>query len=172
VVSSLSANVYLRYVFDLWGNRWRRREARGNVIILRYADDVVVGFEHEADARRFWGAMRSGHVTDLWQRTLWWRSQKDRMTWERMRRIAHAWLPLPRVLLPWPDRRFTVKQPTGARCPNWARLHARFSLSDDLLPYTLVSSALRAGAVESGDDCASAALPASFSTLLVRALGS
>lgn len=56
--SPLSANVYLRYVFDRWANRWRRREAKGKVIILRYADDIVVGFEHEADARRFWGAMR------------------------------------------------------------------------------------------------------------------
>ncbi|MDB5789056.1 reverse transcriptase domain-containing protein [Caballeronia mineralivorans] len=59
VASPLFANVYLHYVFDLWANRWRRREAKGNVIILRYADDVVVGFEHEADARRFWDAMRS-----------------------------------------------------------------------------------------------------------------
>ena len=48
VASPLFANVYLHYVFDLWANRWRRREAKGNVIILRYADDVVVGFEHEA----------------------------------------------------------------------------------------------------------------------------
>lgn len=58
VASPLFANVYLHYVFDLWANRWRRREAKGNVIILRYADDVVVGFEHETDARRFWDAMR------------------------------------------------------------------------------------------------------------------
>jgi RNA-directed DNA polymerase len=58
VASPLFANVYLHYVFDLWANRWRRREAKGNVIILRYADDIVVGFEHEADARRFWEAMR------------------------------------------------------------------------------------------------------------------
>ncbi len=59
VASPLFANVYLHYVFDLWANRWRRREVKGNVIILRYADDVVVGFEQEADARRFWDAMRS-----------------------------------------------------------------------------------------------------------------
>jgi RNA-directed DNA polymerase len=58
VISPLLANVYLHYVFDLWAERWRRREARGNVIIVRYADDTVVGFEHEADARRFWEAMR------------------------------------------------------------------------------------------------------------------
>lgn len=58
VISPLLANVYLHYVFDLWAKQWRRREARGNMIIVRYADDVVVGFEHEADAKRFWDAMR------------------------------------------------------------------------------------------------------------------
>ncbi|MGF6232713.1 hypothetical protein QFZ27_006668 [Inquilinus ginsengisoli] len=58
MISPLLANVYLHYVFDLWAHRWRRREATGNVIIVRYADDIVVGFEHEADARRFLEAMR------------------------------------------------------------------------------------------------------------------
>ena len=58
VISPLLANVYLHYVFDLWAERWRRREATGDMIILRYADDIVVGFEHEADARRFWDEMR------------------------------------------------------------------------------------------------------------------
>src|SRR3712207_7919624 len=52
------ANVYLHYVFDLWAERWRRREATGDMIIVRYADDLVLGFEHEADARHFWEAMR------------------------------------------------------------------------------------------------------------------
>jgi RNA-directed DNA polymerase len=58
VISPLLANVYLHYVFDLWAERWRRREATGDMIIVRYADDIVVGFEHESDARRFWDAMR------------------------------------------------------------------------------------------------------------------
>jgi len=58
VASPVLANVYLHYALDLWANRWRRREATGDVIIVRYADDIVVGFEHEADARRFWDAMR------------------------------------------------------------------------------------------------------------------
>jgi RNA-directed DNA polymerase len=227
VASPLFANVYLHYVFDLWANRWRRKEAKGNVIIVRYADDIVVGFEHEADARRFWEAMRLRleefslalhpdktrllefgryaaairkrrglgkpetftflgfificgksrrgafqlqrktrgdrmrtklrdikeqlrkrmhvpipeqgkwlrqvvrgyfayhavptnsralgafryHVTDLWRRTLRRRSQKDGMTWERMNRLADAWLPKPRILHPWPDQRFAVKYP-------------------------------------------------------------
>lgn len=58
VASPLLANVYLHYAFDLWAKRWRRREATGDMIIVRYADDIVVGFEHESDARRFWDAMR------------------------------------------------------------------------------------------------------------------
>jgi RNA-directed DNA polymerase len=58
VISPLLANVYLHYVFDLWAERWRRREATGDMIIVRYADDIVVGFEHEADARHFGDAMR------------------------------------------------------------------------------------------------------------------
>jgi RNA-directed DNA polymerase len=57
VASPLLANVYLHYVFDLWAARWRRHEATGNMIVVRFADDIVVGFEHEADARCFWDAM-------------------------------------------------------------------------------------------------------------------
>jgi group II intron reverse transcriptase/maturase len=227
VISPLLANVYLHYVFDLWAKQWRRREAGGNVIVVRYADDIVVGFEHEADARRFWDAMRTRfeqfglelhgektrllefgrhvagrrqrrglgkpetftflgfificgrsrrgafllhrktrtdrmrarlqeikrtlrmrmhttipeqgkwlrsvvtgyfayhavptniralglfhhHVMRLWLRTLRRRSQKDLMTWERLRRIARDWLPTPRILHPWPSERFAVKHP-------------------------------------------------------------
>ncbi len=227
VVSPLLANVYLHYVFDLWVKQWRRREATGNVIVVRYADDIVVGFEHEADARRFWDAMRTRfeqfglelhgektrllefgryaaerrarrglgkpatftflgftficgrsrrgafllhrktrgdrmraklrevkaqlrrrmhdaipeqgrwlkavvagyfayhavptnsralgafrhHVTDLWRRSLRRRSQKDHMTWDRVAQLADAWLPLPRILHPWPQQRFAVKYP-------------------------------------------------------------
>src|SRR6266436_1175288 len=71
VISPLLANIYLHYVLDLWAERWRRRKATGDMIIVRYAcpraarsgdpgaDDVVAGFEHEADARRFLEAMRA-----------------------------------------------------------------------------------------------------------------
>jgi group II intron reverse transcriptase/maturase len=52
-VSPLLANIYLHYVLDLWVARWRRRHARGDVIIVRYVDDFVVGFEHRAEALRF-----------------------------------------------------------------------------------------------------------------------
>jgi RNA-directed DNA polymerase len=53
VVSPTLANVYLHYVFDLWAHRWRQQQARGAVIFVRYADDVVAGFEHEGEAKRF-----------------------------------------------------------------------------------------------------------------------
>ena len=58
VISPQLANLYLHYVFDLWAERWRRREAKGDMILVRYADDIVVGFQYESDARRFWDAMR------------------------------------------------------------------------------------------------------------------
>jgi len=57
VISPLLANVYLHYVFDLWAHRWRKTEAQGDVVFVRYADDIVAGFEHEADAIRFQAAM-------------------------------------------------------------------------------------------------------------------
>jgi RNA-directed DNA polymerase len=53
VISPLLANIYLHYVLDLWAERWRRREATGDMIIVRYADDFIVGFQHESEARRF-----------------------------------------------------------------------------------------------------------------------
>jgi RNA-directed DNA polymerase len=53
VVSPLLANVYLHYVFDLWAEVWRGKVARGDMIIVRYADDLVLGFQHQDDAERF-----------------------------------------------------------------------------------------------------------------------
>src|SRR5271170_4183505 len=227
VISPLLANLYLHYVFDLWAERWRRREAAGNMIIVRYADDLIVGFEHETDASRFLDEMRKRlqefalslhsektrliefgrlaaenrkrrglgkpetftflgftficsktrrgkfqirrksrrdrmrvklqaikqelrrsmhepipkqgrwlrqvvtgyfnyhavptnsssltaflfHVTNLWRRTLQWRSQKDGMTWKQIKRLADHWLPKPRILHPWPESRFAVRHP-------------------------------------------------------------
>jgi hypothetical protein len=57
-VSPLLANVYLHYVLDLWVDWWRRSHAHGDVIIVRWADDFIVGFEHEQDARRFLDELR------------------------------------------------------------------------------------------------------------------
>jgi group II intron reverse transcriptase/maturase len=59
VISPLLANVYLHYVLDLWAQRWRRREATGDMIVVRYADDIIVGFEHVTDAQNFRDAMRA-----------------------------------------------------------------------------------------------------------------
>ena len=227
VISPLLANVYLHYAFDLWAERWRRREATGDMIIVRYADDLVIGFQHERDAQRFWDAMRerlrefslslhpgktrliefgrfaaanrkkrglgkpetfkflgfviicgttrsgkfqirrksrrdrmraklqeiqeglrrrmnrpvsetgkwlgqvvSGYsayhavptniaaikafryrVTVLWHRLLCRRSQKARVVWERMTKLANDFLPKPSILHPWPSERFAVKHP-------------------------------------------------------------
>ena len=58
VISPLLANIYLHYALDLWAERWRRRKATGDMIIVRYADDFIVGFQHESDARRFLDEMR------------------------------------------------------------------------------------------------------------------
>jgi group II intron reverse transcriptase/maturase len=58
VISPLLANIYLHYALDLWAVRWRRREATGDMIIVRYADDFIVGFQHESDARCFLDEMR------------------------------------------------------------------------------------------------------------------
>ena len=55
--SPLLANVYLHYVFDLWAQAWRRKQAGGDVIIVRLADDIVVGFEAKSDAVRFWAEL-------------------------------------------------------------------------------------------------------------------
>src|ERR1700757_3108935 len=227
VISPLLANIYLHYVRDLWAERWARREATGDMIIVRYADDVVVGFEHEGDARCFLDAMRArfeefmlslhpdktrliefgrfaatnrsrrglgkpetfaflgftficgksrqgrfllqrktrgdrmraklqdinaelqhrmhwpipeqgewlrqvvtGHfayfagptniraltafqlcVTNLWRRTLERRSQRSRLVWGRIGKLSDDWLLVPRILHPWPDRRFAVNHP-------------------------------------------------------------
>jgi group II intron reverse transcriptase/maturase len=240
VISPLLANIYLHYVYDLWANRWRRQEATGDMIITRYADDIVVGFEHEADAHRFLDAVRtrleefaltlhpdktrliafgrhavadrekcglgkpetfnflgftficgksrrgsflvkrktrrdrmmakllevkeelrrrmhrpipeqgmwlkqvvSGffnyhavptnsralaafryHVTRLWRRSLRRRSQKDRLSWDRITRLVDDWIPKPRVLHPWPSVRFAVKHPRWE--PYAGKPHVRF----------------------------------------------
>jgi len=53
VISPLLANIYLHYVLDLWVQRWRKRDAKGEVIVVRYADDSVMGFQYREDAERF-----------------------------------------------------------------------------------------------------------------------
>jgi len=53
VISPMLANVYLHYVFDLWAQQWRKRRATGDMIVVRYADDIVLGFQNRGDAERF-----------------------------------------------------------------------------------------------------------------------
>jgi len=229
--SPLLANVYLHYVFDRWARQWRSRQAQGDVVIVRFADDFVAGFEHEADARqfiddlrerfakfglelhpdktrliefgrhaararaargvgkpetfdflgfthicgktrngRFWlkritiskrmraklvainislkqrrhhsipeqgqwlGSVVRGHlayyavpgntdavaafrtqVTRQWFKALRRRSQRTRLNWTRMSRLAKRWLPPARVMHPFPDARFNVR--TQGRSP-------------------------------------------------------
>ena len=98
VISPLLANLYLHYVFDLWAERWRRREAAGDMIIVRYADDLVVGFEHETDARRFLDAMR-----------------------ERLQEFALSLHPEKTRLIEF--GRFAVEQPQAARARQTGDLH-------------------------------------------------
>jgi group II intron reverse transcriptase/maturase len=57
-VSPLLANVYLHYVFDLWVQRWRKKRVYGDVVVVRFADDFVVGFEHRVEAERFLTELR------------------------------------------------------------------------------------------------------------------
>jgi RNA-directed DNA polymerase len=229
--SPLLANVYLHYVFDLWARHWRNRQAHGDVIIVRFADDIVVGFQDRSDAERFqadlvqrfarfnlelnaektrliefgrfaaqnrrrrglgrpetfaflgfthmcgktrtgrfalrrktiakkmaaklrevnallrrrrhwpvveqgqWlGSVVRGHtayygvpgniaavsafrkqVTRLWGRSLRRRSQRHRLTWERMGRLEARWLPAARITHPWPNARFDAR--TQGRSP-------------------------------------------------------
>jgi len=58
-VGPLLANVYLHYAFDLWAQDWRRRQVRGDVVLVRYADDIVCGFQHRSDAERFLDEFRA-----------------------------------------------------------------------------------------------------------------
>ena len=53
-ISPLLANIYLHYAFDLWVRAWCRKRARGDMVVVRYADDIVLGFQHRSDAERFW----------------------------------------------------------------------------------------------------------------------
>jgi group II intron reverse transcriptase/maturase len=57
-VSPLLANVYLHYVFDLWVQAWRNKQAQGDVIVVRFADDALVGFEFKSEAERFWAELK------------------------------------------------------------------------------------------------------------------
>jgi RNA-directed DNA polymerase len=63
VISPLLANIYLHYCFDLWINRWLKKYARGNVVVVRYADDIVVGVQHNDDATRLMSELENRLAT-------------------------------------------------------------------------------------------------------------
>jgi group II intron reverse transcriptase/maturase len=227
VVSPLLANIYLHYAFDLWVQAWRKKHARGDVVVVRYADDIVLGFQSQTEADRFLedlrerlgkfelelhpdktrriefgpfaelyrkrrgegkpetfdflgfthisGKNRRGQftvkrktiakrlrgklqaikrqlrqrrhdpiaqtgewlrsvvqgyfnyhavpgnldrlrtfrdrLTRLWRTQLRQRSQRHRLNWPRLHRLAVRWLPAPRVLHPWPSQRFAATHP-------------------------------------------------------------
>ncbi len=227
VISPLLANIYLHYTLDLWAVRWRRRAATGDMIIVRYADDFIVGFQHERDARCFLDEMRERlgefalslhpektrliefgrfaaerrkrrglgkpetfnflgftficgktragkfqikrktrrdrmraklkmikeemrrrmhqpilaqgkwlwhvvrgyfnfhavptnfralvafrtEIAKRWRRVLTRRSDMAKLNWDRMKRLIDEWLPKPRIIHPWPDKRFAVSHP-------------------------------------------------------------
>jgi retron-type reverse transcriptase len=67
-ISPLLANVYLHYVFDLWVQRWRRKQACGDVVVVRFADDFVVGFEHREEAEKILTEHRQDLVWNCIQR--------------------------------------------------------------------------------------------------------
>ena len=65
VISPLLANVYLHYVYDLWVRQWRQRQSTGEMIVVRYADDTIVGFERQDDAKRLLFEDLSAHMADF-----------------------------------------------------------------------------------------------------------
>ncbi len=77
---------------------------------LRQVVSGYFGYHAVPTNRPALGAFR-GHVTHLWRRSLQRRSQKAGMTWERMSKLADHWLPKPRILHPWPNARFAVRNP-------------------------------------------------------------
>jgi len=66
VASPLLANIYLHYVLDLWANQWRKRKTRGEMIIVRFADDFVLGFQYREEAERFLRDVGSEWVSLGW----------------------------------------------------------------------------------------------------------
>jgi group II intron reverse transcriptase/maturase len=63
VISPLLANIYLHYAFDLWVDVWRKKWAQGDVVVIRYADDIILGFQHQTEADRF--------LENGWERLDW-----------------------------------------------------------------------------------------------------
>src|SRR5437764_2453773 len=117
--SPLLANVYLHYVFDLWAQAWRRKRAHGDMIVVRFADDIVLGFQVKSDADQFRAElterMRKFHLELHPEKTRLLEfgpyaidNRNGRVLWDRMRRLINRWLPVPTVCHPYPLRRMGV----------------------------------------------------------------
>ena len=91
-VSPLLSNIFLHYVFDLWADQWRRRNAQGDVILVRYADDYVAGFEHREDAERFLADLRE-QVRGVRVGAASGQDAADRVRAVRRRATGASWAP-------------------------------------------------------------------------------
>jgi RNA-directed DNA polymerase len=140
VISPILANIYLHYVYDLWINQWRKHNATGDIIVIRYADDTILGFQYKRDADsllkllesrlagfslslhpaktrllQFGRYAQERHVRWLWYRALCRRSQRRRMNWTRFNKICERFFPPVRIMHPQPLHRFDAK--TRERSP-------------------------------------------------------
>ena len=89
-VSPLLSNVFLHYVFDLWADQWRRRRARGDVVLVRFADDFLAGFQHREDAERFLADLRE-RFAGFGSGTASGQDAADRVRTVRRRTTPGAW---------------------------------------------------------------------------------
>jgi len=115
--------VFLHYVLDLRIEWWRKNRCRGDVVIVRYADDFVMGFEHRHEAEvcletlreRFakFGLKLNEEKTRLIEFGRFAaerrRSQRSRWTWPRMQQLVRRHLPRPRILHPYPEQRYRAR---------------------------------------------------------------
>src|SRR6202451_3005759 len=77
VISPLLANIYLHHVYDQWVHQWRQRCATGDVIVVRYADDAIVGFEHRHEAEQFLADLKA-RLAGFWMKLP---PEKAALTW-------------------------------------------------------------------------------------------
>lgn len=125
MISPLLANIYLHYVLDLWVRQWRQRHARGDVIVVRYADDSVVGFRTQWQAQQFlvqlqerlakFGLSLNASKTRLIEfgrfaagnrRKRGLGNQRHRLQWSHYGCLADLYIPRPRNAHPYPEDRF------------------------------------------------------------------
>ena len=107
VISPLLANIFLNAAMDQWFLNWRTTQAKGDVIMVRFADDAVLGFQYEAEGRTFLEALRKR--LESFQLTLHPQKTRKRWTLERFYRLQRQWISRPRIVHPYPGIRFDAK---------------------------------------------------------------